>query len=289
MPLIEYTFDDRVDKVQRAIDRIRAFDPIANGFADDCYFTAYSGGKDSDCLRILFELSGVKYDLVHNHTTVDAPETVHYVRSIPGIQILYPKLSMWELIVKKRIPPTRLVRYCCTHLKETGGQGRFVATGVRWSESVNRRRRRGSLEVVTAGRKENLILNADNDENRRMFETCLRQGKRFLNPIIEWEDSDVWELLRHYGCESNPLYQVGFSRIGCVGCPMAGPKKQLWEFELYPKYRTLYLHAFERMLTARRAEGMPCEQWDTAEDVFRWWLEGPQRDPADGLDQLSLY
>jgi len=52
MALIEYTFDGRVDKVQRAIDRIRAFDPIANGFADDCFFTAYSGGKDSDCLRM---------------------------------------------------------------------------------------------------------------------------------------------------------------------------------------------------------------------------------------------
>jgi len=114
MALIEYTLDGRVDKVQRAIDRIRAFDPIANGFDDNCFFTAYSGGKDSDCLRILFELSGVKYDLVHNHTTVDAPETVRYVHCIPGIQILYPKLSMWELIVKKRIPMTRLLRYCCT-------------------------------------------------------------------------------------------------------------------------------------------------------------------------------
>jgi len=289
MPLIEYTFDGRVDKVQRAIDRIRAFDPITNGFADDCFFTAYSGGKDSDCLRILFELSGVKYDLVHNHTTVDAPETVRYVRGIPGIQILYPELSMWELIVKKRIPPTRLVRYCCSSQKETGGQGRFVATGVRWSESVNRRKKRGSLEVVTTGRKENLILNADNDENRRMFESCLRQGKRFLNPMIEWEDSDVWELLRHYGCESNPLYRRGWLRIGCVGCPMAGAKRQLWEFEQYPKYQALYLRAFERMLTARRADGMPCEQWDTAEDVLRWWLEGPQKDPADGLDQISLY
>ena len=63
----------------------------------------------------------------------------------------------------------------------------------------------------------------------------------------------------------------------------------MWELEQYPKYRTLYLRAFERMLTARRADGMPCEQWDTAEDVFRWWLEGPQRDPADGLDQISLF
>jgi phosphoadenosine phosphosulfate reductase len=194
-------------------------------------------------------------------------------------------MSMWELIVKKRMPPTRIVRYCCCELKESGGQGRFVATGVRWAESVNRRKKRGSLGVVRSGSKENIILNADNDESRRLFETCMRQGKRFLNPIIEWGDGDVWELLRHYGCASNPLYQAGFSRIGCVGCPMARAKTQLWGFELYPKYKALYLHAFERMLAARRADGMPCAQWDTAEDVFRWWLEGPRNDPAVWVGQ----
>jgi len=43
------------------------------------------------------------------------------------------------------------------------------------------------------------------------------------------------------------------------------------------------------MLIARRANDMPCEQWDTAEDVFHWWLEGPQKDPTDGMDQLSLF
>lgn len=39
-------------------------------------YLCYSGGKDSDCVRILAELAGVNYDLVHNLTTVDAPETV---------------------------------------------------------------------------------------------------------------------------------------------------------------------------------------------------------------------
>ena len=170
MPLIEYTLEGKRNKVETAIRRIKAFDPIANGFMDTPYHVAYSGGKDSDALRILFELAGVRYDLVHNHTTVDAPETVRYIRSIPGIQISYPDISMWALIVKKRIPPTRLIRYCCEILKERGGKGRFVATGVRWSESVSRKNKRGSVEILR--RKNSLILNADNDESRRLFETC---------------------------------------------------------------------------------------------------------------------
>lgn len=148
MSLIEYTLSGKINKVDQAIQRIKAFDPISTGLMDTPYYVAYSGGKDSDALRILFELAGVKYDLVHNHTTVDAPETVRYVRSIPGIQISYPELSMWQLIVKKRMPPTRIVRYCCVELKEKGGEGRFVATGVRWSESVKRKKSRGGVEIL---------------------------------------------------------------------------------------------------------------------------------------------
>ena len=113
MSLLEYTLDGAIDKEKQSIERIRTFDPISNGFQDEPYYVAYSGGKDSDVLRILFELSGVKYDLYHNHTTADAPETVRYVRSIPNIHINYPEISMWDLIVKKKIPPTRMIRYCC--------------------------------------------------------------------------------------------------------------------------------------------------------------------------------
>lgn len=100
------------NKERIALERIKSLDPIAHGYMDTPYYVAYSGGKDSDVLRILFELSGVKYDLVHNHTTVDAPETVYYVRSIPGVIISKPEITMWDLIVKRRMPPTRIVRYC---------------------------------------------------------------------------------------------------------------------------------------------------------------------------------
>lgn len=76
------------EKVQKAIDRLKAFEP-----ADEPYYLCYSGGKDSDCIRILADLAGVKHDIVHNLTTVDAPETVRYIKSIPNIQIEKPKYS----------------------------------------------------------------------------------------------------------------------------------------------------------------------------------------------------
>jgi len=286
MSLIEYTLEGRRDKVQTAIDRIKNFDPVASGLMDEPYFVAYSGGKDSDCIRILFALAGIRHDLVHNHTTVDAPETVRYIRSIPSIQISCPDMSMWKLIVKKRMPPTRLVRFCCQVLKERGGQNRFVVTGVRWAESVKRKKRRGSVEIVHS--RKHVILNADNDEDRRQFETCITQGKRILNPIIDWETADVWEFLRYYGCRSNPLYECGYTRVGCIGCPMVGAKRQLEEFEKYSKYKAAYIRAFEKMILSRCEDGLPTA-WQTGEEVFDWWttIKLP-KDNRDG-EQIQLW
>lgn len=80
------------EKEKRAIAHLKAFEP------KDGYYVAYSGGKDSDCIRVLAKLAGVKHELHHNLTTVDAPETVRYVKSIDGVIIDKRELSMFGLI-----------------------------------------------------------------------------------------------------------------------------------------------------------------------------------------------
>ena len=52
-------------------------------------------------------------------------------RYYPDVIIDKAGLTMWALIVKKGMPPTRMVRYCCDVDKENGGKGRIVVTGVR--------------------------------------------------------------------------------------------------------------------------------------------------------------
>jgi len=286
--LIENTLFGKTDKVKTAIERIRSFDPLTMGIMDTPYYVAYSGGKDSDAIRILCELAGVKYDLVHNHTTVDAPETVRYVRSVVKPEnIEYPELSMWRLIAKKGMPPTRRARYCCEVLKEGGGKGRFVITGVRWAESQNRKAKRGGVEVLPSNIKKKLILNADNDESRQMLENCRMKGKRILNPIIDWTDTDVWELLNYYGCESNPLYQCGYSRVGCVGCPLAGNGRKK-QFLQWPKYEENYIRAFQKMVDAHGYAKDKTNTWTSGEPVFDWWMRDKNLDkPIEG--QMDLW
>lgn len=273
------------EKERKAIEMLKSFEPLS-----EPYYLCYSGGKDSDCIRILAELAGVKCDITHNHTTVDAPETVRYVRSVPGVQISYPEKTMWTLIVEKRMPPTRLARYCCEALKERGGQGRIKITGVRREESPARAESAGFVKIIgkpktlqkladeqeieyRVTKKGGMVLNDDNGYARGFVESCYRTTSTMINPIVDWAESEVWEFLHYYNCESNPLYQCGDKRIGCVGCPMAGIKGMKADFKRYPKYRAMYVAAFDRMVKKRLADGLTTDAaWIDGEHVMRWWV-----------------
>lgn len=133
-----------VDKVQIAIDRYKAFEP------EEGYFLAFSGGKDSVCIKALADMAGVKYDAHYSVTSVDPPELVAFIRDkYPDVSRDIPRdkngkaITMWNLIPKKKMPPTRLARYCCSVLKESAGKGRITVTGVRWAESARRKENQG--------------------------------------------------------------------------------------------------------------------------------------------------
>lgn len=105
-----------------------------------------------------------------------------------------------------------------------------------------------------------------------LFENCRLKAKRVVNPIIDWADEDVYGFLEDAKVPMNPLYAEGKCRVGCIGCPVAGTKGREAEFARWPKYKKLYLNAFERMLEERKRRGKE-SSWATAEDVFRWWME----------------
>lgn len=257
-----------------------------------------SGGKDSSVCVALAERAGIPFEVQHNHTTADAPETFYFIKSefsrleAKGIKCKrnYPvykgeRTSMWQLIPKKLMPPTRLKRYCCEILKERGGAGRFIVTGVRWAESQKRRDSRGIYE---AGR--DMILNNDNDDRRRLFENCRLKAKRVCNPIIDWTDADVWDYIESEHLPLNPLYQCDFSRVGCIGCPMAGTKGRQKEFARYPKFQQSYIRAFDRMLKERERKRKIQGTWNmgtTGEDVFHWWMQDGIINGQMSLDDLS--
>lgn len=255
------------DKVENAIQRLQTFCP------PEGYYVCFSGGKDSQCVLELVKMAGVPYDAHYNVTSVDPPELIRFIKEqYPEVLFEYPRykdgkrITMWNLIADSNMPPTRHARYCCEKLKEYGGGGRLCVTGVRWAESVNRKNNQGMVTMTGRSKKVQkaltemnvnftrtarggVVLNLDNDDSRRAVEMCYRTRKTLINPIIDWEEDDVWEFLNEWvkvpHCK---LYDEGFTRIGCIGCPLQRAEGMKRDFARWPKYKEAYLKAFEKML-----------------------------------------
>lgn len=254
-------------KIDQAISILKSFEP-AEG-----YILAFSGGKDSVCIKALADMAGVKYQAVYNNTTVDPPELIAFVRSFTDVKFENPKESMRELIIKKGYP-TRLRRFCCAELKESTNIGRVTITGVRWAESTNRKNTQGIIKIFGETKKERIVLNDENDESRRMVEQCYRTHKTLVNPIINWTDDDVWDFIRFNNLKYCKLYDEGFSRLGCIGCPMASTAQRLRDFERWPRYKTYYLHAFRDWIKRAMERGNSIrEELNTPEKMFNSWLQ----------------
>ncbi len=240
--LISATLFGIRNKIQEAIDLLKKHEP------PEGYYLAFSGGKDSICIYRLAEMAGIKFDAHYNVTTVDPPELVRFIkREYPQVERSLPKLTMWKLIVKKQMPPTRLVRYCCEVLKEHGGDARLVMMGIRMDESVSRRKW-GQL-----------------GEN-------YKTKKKVINPIYYWSEEDVWNFIEREKLKYCSLYDdPGLSRLGCIMCPFENLQKRLAEKERYPKFYQAYLRSFERMLKHRIDSGLKT-QWQSAQEVMDWWL-----------------
>ena len=253
----------------KAIARIKEAYGFSQRLGLGKLYVCFSGGKDSVALygicRLAFGDSLLDCCEFHyNVTGIDHPELVYFIRKhFPFVQRdMYGK-SMWNLILENRIPPTRLARYCCRELKERGGEGRFCLTGVRWAESSRRAVNRGILE--SDGR----ILNADNGDDRRLLEHCIPKRKHICNPIVDWTDEHVWRFITEQDLPYCDLYDKGYDRLGCIGCPMDTHRRQV--LDAYPKFRDQYLRTFRKMLEKRHEAGLSTE-WKNEEEVMEWWL-----------------
>lgn len=246
MTLVTQQLWGEYDKAKIAIQRLQEFEPLEG------YYLAFSGGKDSVTIKRLADLAGVRYDAHYNLTTVDPPELVRFIRQEhPDVTVHMPALSMWRLILKEGTVPTRQRRYCCKELKEQGGTGRLVLTGVRWAESVRR-------------------------AHRAMVEPCYTDGtKTFLHAIIDWQDADVWEFIRAYAVPYCSLYDEGWRRLGCLFCPMSDHADR--ELARWPKYAAGYVRCFDRLLARGRAQGKTFT-WANGQDLFDWWTRRRAKD-----------
>lgn len=253
------------DKVQYSIAQIRKAEKLALAMQPDGLWVGFSGGKDSQVLLELVKMAGVKYRAVYNVTTNDPPENVYFIRNnYPEVEFNIPKNNFYKIVERKGLP-TRLRRFCCDELKESGGIVYVVLTGVRSEESVTRK---GYDEVAIyskrkehKGRKKHTLEQIIENEHR-----CIKgKDKVMVYPILGWTEEDVWQFHRERNLPRNICYDIS-GRVGCMFCPYSSKREIEYYEKQYPLFKRNLLIHFSRFLAKRRKK-----EFETVEEYYEWW------------------
>jgi phosphoadenosine phosphosulfate reductase len=252
---------------------------IADGIAllrehepDTEYYGCFSGGKDSVVIKELARQAGVRVLWHYNVTTIDPPELVRFIRQEhPDVVWDKPRANFFTMMEKRGFP-TRRQRWCCEEYKEQKPpKGSEMIVGIRAEESP---RRAARWKDVT-------------------FHT--RSKAWVVAPILRWDTEHVWRFIREQGLPYCRLYDEGFHRLGCIGCPMAREKGKRKEFDRWPRYEKLWRRAFQRIWERRVGttqrdgrERMGSARWDNWEAMWEWWLTDEPL-PKDDECQLDMW
>lgn len=274
---LERASEELRKKMLHSVELLQKAEKIALNYdSENGYYFAFSGGKDSQALFHMAQLAGGKFRGHMNLTSVDPPEVIRFVKkNYPEVELIKPGKSIFQIAVEKQILPTMRVRWCCAEYKETAGAGKVTLIGIRKAESsrrskrneveINNRKFSGNLDGLDEYRQEQKakrarrkskeqgvnITNADEEQTLG----CIHGKESLLiSPIIYWTEQNVWDFLNDVVKVPHcSLYDEGWHRIGCIGCPMSSHKQKMLENERYPHIKRGWIRAIKAI---RNGEGI---------------------------------
>lgn len=235
------------EKIELAIKELKQYETA------DGYYVCFSGGKDSVVMYDLVKRAGVQYIAEHSFIDIEPPPLMDFIKKeYPEVNILYPPLTMYDLIIKNGIPPLRHIRYCHKALKTGGNEkGKIKVLGIRAAEGKRR-------------------------ENRLKFSEN-KFGGYDLNIILEWTDQEIWRYIFTFNVKYCKLYDEGRKRIGCLFCPFQSYKQQQQDLKEFPDIAKYLIKACDAAIERRLARGKPEGKYKTGEEMFFNWIAGGQK------------
>ncbi len=212
--------------VKDAVNTIRG---IANQkeFRDSPVYVSFSGGKDSLTTLDLTRTAVKKpVKVFFANTGIEFPETVEFAREFckkNNIELIEVEAgdAFWENLPSFG-PPAKDFRWCCKVCKLA---------------PINT-----VMEECTRGGRKCLTI-----DGKRRYESFARShiapkeenpfipGQVSVFPIRDWRAIEVWLYLFYRRLPYNPLYDLGFERVGCWLCP-AELSAEYYRFkELHPE------------------------------------------------------
>ena len=225
------------------IEILKHWEKFALDKHEDGYYGAFSGGKDSCVIKRCAEMAGIKVKWYY-HAAIDPPELYNFIlKEHPDVNVTKLKTPFIDLICKNGLP-TRRQKWCCRLIKEHGGDGRFILTGVRAQESSKR-------------------------SKRKFMEYWRKDGTRkwVVNPVLHWSEQDVWDFIKKENIPYCKLYDEGWRRLGCIGCPENTNRHK--QFKRWPKTEKMWKKGLQKLWD--RGPNF-VKKFDNVDDVWDWWL-----------------
>ncbi|NPA97180.1 MAG: phosphoadenosine phosphosulfate reductase family protein [Crenarchaeota archaeon] len=211
-PSLNATLDINLEISRLVVDRgasiVRKF---TEGFSK--VVVPFSGGKDSTLALYIATraIDPSKVTAVYVDTGVEFPLNREYVEKIAselGVELVKLRAPVRDEIIRRGELPSHRCRWC-TELK--------VAALERYVRSLGDR-----IAVIVGDR--------DSESRSRSWRPSVRdsEGVRYIAPIKPWSTAQIQATLINVGIEPNPLYLLGFYRVGCYVCPSL----RAWELEV---------------------------------------------------------
>lgn len=197
-----------------AIDAVNQIKGIAQRkeYVSSPINVAFSGGKDS-LVVLNLTLSAVKKERVKAfflNTGIEYPETLDFVQKYCKDNNIYLRQisaegKFWDN-VEAFGPPAKDMRWCCKVCK-LGPANIIVSESAKKNEiflTIDGKRKYESFSRASIGASETNPF-VPNQVN--------------IFPIRNWRAIEVWLYIYKKTLSYNPLYNLGFERVGCYLCP----------------------------------------------------------------------
>ena len=217
----------------------------------------FSGGKDS-----LAALLWIRNNFTKNFTTVfcdtgwENPITYRYIDKVSeklGLDLVVLKSKKYagliDLAMKKKRFPSSQRRFCTSELKsiptidyllDVVNDDFILIQGIRAAESLSRSKMAEQCNyfkyyLEPYGKDKNGKDKFHTYRRRDILEFSKTHATDVWRPVFIWTAQQVIDYILDNGLKPNPLYKMGFKRVGCFPCIMSAQTELYQITERFPE------------------------------------------------------